>query len=270
MLRRKRRPGDGLKTTNQISRRTAIANQLSPTNHQSVEVFYMYNRNNVPGSIFTVWFALSRIRNPIPTLAVILILILIPLSLQAESICGKHTHPTGPFDYTNRAHTDKYLTIVEKHHFTEDVRTLRKGATTYLIGDLEYVLNWFPNHHQALNALTRLAAREGTTRPHRSDVDIECRFQWAHDIAPHDAMVYVIKGLYYARTDRNEEARAILQQAVDMAPRHPEIHYNLGLVLFRLKDYETARTHAEKAYELGYPLPGLKNMLDEAGYSLAD
>lgn len=230
----------------------------------------MSNHNNVSGGIYAVWSALSRIRNRIPTLAVILTLMVMPFSLQAETVCGKHTHPTGPFDYTNRAHTDKYLNVVEKHHFTEDVRTLRQGATTHLVGDLEYVLNWFPNHHQALNALTKLAAREGTTRPMRSSVDIECRFQWAHDVAPDDAMVYVIKGLYYARTDRHEEARAVLQQAVDMAPDHPEIHYNLGLVLFRLKDYEASRTHAEKAYELGYPLPGLKHMLEEAGYSLSD
>jgi len=198
------------------------------------------------------------------------VLLVLSLPLQAQEICGKHTHPTGPFDYTNRAHTAKYLNIVEKHHFTEDVRTLRKGATTHLIGDLEYVLNWFPNHHPALDALTRLAAREGTTRPMRSRVDIECRFQWAHDIAPGDAMVYVIRGLYYARTDRNQEARKALQQAVDLEPRHPEIHYNLGLVLFRLNEYEAARTHARQAYELGYPLPGLKNMLEEAGYSLSD
>ena len=229
----------------------------------------MCNRN-VPGKDTAAWLTRAPNGSRIQALAVVLVLMVLSLPLQAQEICGKHTHPTGPFDYTNRAHTDKYLKVVEKHHFTEDVRTLRRGATSYLINDLEYVLNWFPNHHQALNSLTRLAAREGTTRPLRSHVDIECRFQWAHDIAPDDAMVYVIKGLYYARTDRNEEARSVLQQAVDMAPKHPEIHYNLGLVLFRLKDYETARIHAEKAYELGYPLPGLKNMLEEAGYSLSD
>ncbi len=206
----------------------------------------------------------------LPILVVLLALCFFALPIQAQEYCGKHTHPSGPFDYTNRQHTDKYLHVVEKHHFTNDVRTLRKGATTYLIGDLEYVLNWFPNHHQALEALTRLAVREGTTRPRRAEYDLECRFKWARDVAPHDAMVPVIQGLYYARIDRNKDARAALQKAVEMNPRHPEIHYNLGLVLFKLKDYKAARDHARQAYDLGYPLPGLKNMLENAGYSLAD
>ncbi|MDZ7803491.1 tetratricopeptide repeat protein [Thiohalophilus sp.] len=168
-------------------------------------------------------------------------------------------------------YTEKYLGMVEGYHFTDDVKNLRKGASTSrIIDDLEYVLNWFPNHHQALDAISRLAVREGTTRPQGADYDLECRFKWAHDVAPHDAMVYVIHGLYYARMSRNKEARSALQKAVDMNPHHPEIQYNLGLVLYKLGDYEKARVHARKAYELGYPLPGLKNLLKDAGYSLAD
>jgi hypothetical protein len=31
------------------------------------------------------------------------------------------------------------------------------------------------------------------------------------------------------------------------------------------KDYELAKTYAKKAYELGFPLPGLKNQLIKAG-----
>jgi hypothetical protein len=31
------------------------------------------------------------------------------------------------------------------------------------------------------------------------------------------------------------------------------------------KNYEEARNYAKKAYELGFPLPGLKNQLIQAG-----
>jgi hypothetical protein len=31
------------------------------------------------------------------------------------------------------------------------------------------------------------------------------------------------------------------------------------------KDYDLAKTHAKKAYELGFPLPGLKNQLIKVG-----
>src|SRR5262249_8511090 len=37
-----------------------------------------------------------------------------------------------------------------------------------------------------------------------------------------------------------------------------EIHYFLGLVSLDLGDVATARTQADQAYALGYPLPGLK------------
>lgn len=170
-------------------------------------------------------------------------------------------------DYTNP--TDrKQLGIVEKFHFTEDVKSLRKGASSYLIDDLEYVLNFFPNHHQALDALARLAIREETTRPNRADADIECRFHWAEQAQPRDAMVPVIKGVYYSRAGRFQESKKSLEKAAKLAPDNPEVNYNLGLALYNLEDYERARTYARKAYQGGYPLPGLRNMLERAGYPL--
>ena len=47
-----------------------------------------------------------------------------------------------------------------------------------------------------------------------------------------------------------------------------EIAYFLGLVLFDMKDYERAREYASRAYEIGYPLPGLRDKLARAGYAL--
>jgi tetratricopeptide (TPR) repeat protein len=170
-------------------------------------------------------------------------------------------------DYTNPADRTQ-LGIVEKFHFTEDVRTLRAGASSYLVDDLEYVLNFFPNHHPALNALTRLCLREGTTRPRHADADLECRFLWAVRAQPKDAMVPVVQGVYYLRAGQNEKAIQSLERAVNLAPDNPEVQYNLGLALYKLKYYERARAHARKAYQGGYPLPGLRNLLKEAGYPL--
>jgi len=196
-----------------------------------------------------------------------IVLLVFTLPAWGSEWCGVHTHPTGPLDYTK---PDRHLRIVETHHFTQDVRELRRGATSHLVSDLEYVLNWFPNHHPALDAFSRLAIREGRTRPQGATADIECRFKWAVDVNPNDAMVRVIQGLYYLRLGRNDDARTQLQIAADMAPDHPEVHYNLGLVLYRLNDYEAAKSHAEKAYALGYPLPGLRNMLERAGHALSE
>ena len=56
----------------------------------------------------------------------------------------------------------------------------------------------------------------------------------------------------------------MLKAAVEMAPENATINYNLGLVYMKLKDYDNAKIYADKAYSLGFPLPGLRNQLAEA------
>lgn len=201
-------------------------------------------------------------------LALILICFLLFLSANVNAaFCSEYTGRG--LDYTNPK-SRGHIAHVEKVHFTADVRMLRKGSTGYIIDDLEYMLNVSPNHHQALDSLTRLALREGKTRPKRAEVDLECRFLWAKQIQPKDAMVPVIQGVYYYRAGRTDEAKKHLETAAKLAPENPEVNYNLGLALYKMEDYESARSYARKAYKGGYPLPGLRNMLERAGYPLSD
>jgi hypothetical protein len=197
-------------------------------------------------------------------------LVLFPVVAHAQGTAVCPAFTGHGHDYTNAQLRGRHLAIVEQWHFTEDVRALRRGVGTYVIGDLEYVLNWFPNHHPALDALVRLALREGTTQPQHAKADIECRFEWAIQTQPRDAMVRVIRANYYHRLGRHNDAREQLRIALTLAPDDPEVHYNLGLALYRLGDYENARIHAAEAYGRGYPLPGLRNMLARAGYPLDD
>lgn len=187
---------------------------------------------------------------------------------QADVFCPEYTGRG--LDYTNAQLRSRHLGVVERVHFTEDVRSLRRGATGYLAPDIEYVLNWFPNHHGALDALARLAVREGTGQPRHASAHIECRFRWARQTQPRDAMVPVIRGIYYQRLGRLEDAREQLELALGLEPDSAEVHYNLGLALVRLGDYERARTHAREAYARGYPLPGLRDQLSRAGHPLDD
>lgn len=185
----------------------------------------------------------------------------------AQDWCGEP--PGHALDYLdgqrNRASD---LRLVENRHFTEDVRTLRRGSSSYLINDIEYVLNWFPNHHGALDAFSRLAVREGTDKPSRATWPLECRFQWATRVNPKDPRVPLIQGVHHYRLSEYGVARKHLERAVKLAPNDAETQYSLGLVLFRLGEHQAALNHARRAYSLGYPLPGLKNMLAEAGYPL--
>ena len=97
----------------------------------------------------------------------------------ADIVCPPLESRYGNRDYLNPRNKD-YVRTVENAHFNEDVRQLRGGArpSGSLVGDLEYTLNWFPNHHQALDTLVRLAIREQNPIP-LGATHIECRFQWA-------------------------------------------------------------------------------------------
>lgn len=193
-------------------------------------------------------------------------LVLLPLGAAAQGWCGPvNGHGKDYLDPTDR----KSLGIVERVHFTPEVRALRSGATGYLVSDLEYVLNHFANHHAALDALSRLVVREGRSQPLRAEWSIECRFQWARTVNPNDAMVPFIQGLHHFRLGKMAQAREYLQESVELEPTNPEVRYNLGLILVKLGEYEQARTHAREAYAMGFPLQGLRNMLERAGYPIA-
>ena len=160
------------------------------------------------------------------------------------------------------------LSNVERVHFTDDVRSLRSGSTGYVIQDIEFVLNVFPNHHGGLDAMSRLAIREGASQPRRARWPIECRFQWASQRNANDGMVSLIQGVHYHRLGNRAEARTHLERAAELSPENPEVRYNVGLLLFRYGEHDAAYEHAKEAYAMGYPLPGLRNMLERAGYSL--
>lgn len=188
---------------------------------------------------------------------------------QTEVICPPMERKFGPYDYTNASHRARYLDTVERRHFTSKVRNLHpRGETGTLIGDINYTLNWFPNHHGALDLLSRLAVRERSSKPLGTYADIACRFQWARQVSPRDPMVPMIEGLYFHRIGRSADARKLMEAAVEMSPGNATAHYNLGLVLVQMRDFEAARTHAQRAYELGFPLPGLRDQLSRAGYPL--
>lgn len=175
----------------------------------------------------------------------------------------------GPFDYTNPEHNSKKLPIVEQYHFNSDVEALRKGMSATVGGDIAYVLKAFPNHHRALNAMSRLWRRhmqKGQIPPGLDRKQSpEYWFEKAMVFAPRDAMVRLLYGIHLYRLNKLDEAIKICEQALELQSESTEIHYNLGLLYLKKGNYSRASRHAEKAYEFGYPLPWLKNKLIEAG-----
>ncbi len=74
----------------------------------------------------------------------------------------------------------------------------------------------------------------------------------------------MLQGIHFFKTGRMDQAEISFQVALDLAPNSAEIHYNLGLLYIREGNFEYAREHAVRAYELGFPLPGLRRKLIDA------
>ncbi len=179
----------------------------------------------------------------------------------------------GPFDYTNPQHVQNKLPVVERAHFTRKVESLQDGESSGTpLGDLQYTLRAFPNHHRALFALIRYHTEEGhgwsNTGSNSDAVPPECFLQRAAAFAPEDPVVTFLHGLYLHRIERYERAERKYRQAVKARPKAAEFHYNFGLLLTEIGRYQDAKQHARRAYELGYPLPGLRQRLARAGHPL--
>lgn len=192
------------------------------------------------------------------------ILCLVCLSGHAENLCGPVERYQSGGDYTHPEDRQN-LVAVEQYHFTPNVERLTRGESGSLGGDLDYTLLHFPNHHRALSALARLGLRDKTNKPSGTRYSIECYFDRAIRFRPDDPTVRSVFGGYLLSLGQHEHALEQLQEAARLAPDDATIQYNLGLLYWKLKDLPHARAAAQRAYQLGFPLPGLKTKLEAAG-----
>jgi tetratricopeptide (TPR) repeat protein len=183
-----------------------------------------------------------------------------------DTNCGNpFDNGVGPWDYNNAAnYTFDRIPIVERYHFNADVEHLVRGQSTVnIVEDLDYVLRAVPNHPRALNAIATWQLRTGRVDPKFRSA--ECYFDRAMRFAPDDPVVRLVLGIYRVKKGDREGALTAYNEALKLAPGSAEAHYNIGLLYFELKKYSEAREHAKTAYQLGYPLPGLRQMLQRAG-----
>jgi tetratricopeptide (TPR) repeat protein len=178
--------------------------------------------------------------------------------------CGELENAFGPFDYTNPKN-ERNLSIVNKRHFTSSVEHLFRPQAGSVGGNIDYTLRAFPNHHRALDAMARLTIKQQTSKPEGAGYTLECYFDRAKRLKPNDGMVPLIYGMYFYRIGKLDQALEQFKLAERLQPDNPNTYYNLGLLYFAKKDYENARSYANKAYALGFELPGLKQKLVAAG-----
>ena len=84
-----------------------------------------------------------------------------------------------------------------------------------------------------------------------------------------DPTVYYVYGMYLHRSGDLESAAENYKTSLAMYEANAEVHYNLGLLYLDSGDLDQAAEHARRAYELGYPLPGLRRKLSENGIQIS-
>lgn len=184
---------------------------------------------------------------------------------QAAGYCGDLKTHYGPFDYRKRATLTEEIYLVERAHFTDDVANGIRGSTGVIGGDLAYTLHAFPNHHRALAAMARYALRTKSAHLPKAKYPVECYFNRAIRMAPDDGAVRAEYGNYLTSLGQTDRAFEMYRYAAELEPENATINYNLGLAYLKKNDYDHAAEFAHKAYSAGYPLPGLKKKLVEAG-----
>ena len=178
--------------------------------------------------------------------------------------CPPYVRHTPGGDYTS-AEDRSGLAVVENFHFSRAVETLTKGMTGSLGADIGYTLEHFPNHHRALASMAKLGLRLKTAQPTGARYTVSCFFERAIAFAPQDVTARMVYGSYLLSMGQDATALEQLDAASRLAPEHATIQYNLGLMYMKKKEYDKASVHAQKAYALGFPLPGLKNKLKAVG-----
>ena len=185
------------------------------------------------------------------------------LAETSDYTCGSLQNAYGPYDY--RSDKDK-LPIVLGAHFTPEVMSLVKGKTAiYPGGDIDYTLRAIPNHPAALLAMVRLGEKEKTDKPRGARYTVECYLNRAIRFRNDDSMVKMIYASYFAKNGRGNDALKYLNDAADLGEESANLYYNMGLIYLDLLQYDKALTNAHRAYQMGFPLPGLRDRLKKAG-----
>ncbi len=197
-----------------------------------------------------------------------LLLFLFSCGLHAQVVpgCGSLENHYGPFDYTNPQDVREHLNIVERFHFNDNVKQLKGGAVhgNSLLGDINYILRAFPNHHVALYTIIRYRMQH-PRQPGEEFLSAECYLKRAVAFKRSDGVVWMIYGIYHHKKGEFQKALEKYQQAEKLLGENSELEYNMGLLYFEMKQYDKSLVYARKAYAHGNPFPALREKLKSVG-----
>lgn len=205
----------------------------------------------------------SRICIPAPGprfLRHVLCALLLPWAASAGAQ-GYQYGDRGPYNYyTADPHEKLLLGSVDGNHLNL-LRQKTRHPDPYLIfGECDFVLGKFPNHPEALY----LCTEQSVTRAKKPEIG-KRYLDRAEQLFPEVASTEVVYGMYLHRLGKYKDAVGKYQRALEIDPASRNAHYNIGLTYLALKEYDLANKHAQEAYALGHPSPGLRDGLKRAG-----
>lgn len=191
----------------------------------------------------------------------------------------------GPWDYYDPSNSQPSganpmgnIKRVTNVHLTPGMLRMEKRASGTFSGDIDYTLRAIPNHPAGLDLASRLEKRlaqpgaELTNllkyeKPKRT---AECYFQRAIALTPNRFYTYVVYGIHLHRFGNYDAANTAYAKALALGSTTIETNYNYGLSLVKSGRLADAEQQAKIAYQGGFPLPGLRNMLQQQGYCKTD
>jgi tetratricopeptide (TPR) repeat protein len=159
--------------------------------------------------------------------------------------------PEQTFDYftakqdPNAAET---LHLVESYHLTDDTfgRKFNAGRYWDAVGELRFVLSYFPNHPRALslfNTCAVLLQKPILPVPY---------YDRAIHLFPSYAITYQQYGTYLLTVDKFEEGTKALRHALKLDPKLPLAHVGLARVYLKTGNKALAKQEIEAARNLGF------------------
>ncbi len=216
----------------------------------------------------------------LPALLLGMLLLAGPLAGFAQQNCGSLENAFGPYNYNDPlirqsgygGSKGTIIDLVEGAHLRTFESLSRPDFET--MGSIDYTLRAIPNNPRALFLLIRLHRKLNGNMPKPPRVvgdssawpgTPECYFERAMRFVPRDPIVRQLLGVYLHWNGKYQQALDAYGQATDLGLKSAELYYNIGLAHFELKQYAEAKDNAHKAYDMGYPSPGLRNKLGSVG-----
>jgi tetratricopeptide (TPR) repeat protein len=192
--------------------------------------------------------------------------------------CGPMPLPgqTAIYDYADQTvdWNRNNIQLIWEQHLSKVDPDLAINDFQDALYQLDFALRYTPNHYWALRKLVQIQKEKpgivydpgGGTLDHPFNPTTECYFDRALRFRPKDSNLRLLFGVYYHQIRRLDQAMEQYKIAETMRPKSSEIQYNIGLIHYDRKEYQLAAERARRAYDLGYPLPGLRNKLKAAGH----